>query len=99
MILGTTTPLKEQTISYPFKKTTYSFLVKYLFLVHERKNLKPHRPFVQYLPEMKKFAQEVGEEDVKLLILRASETINYPFGVKFLRRLHAEEVKNNDSTE
>lgn len=99
MNLGQTTSLKEQTITYPFEKTTHSYLVKYMFLVHERKGLKPHRPFVQYLPQMKKFAQEVGEEQVILLILRASETINYSFGINYLRRLYEEETKDPISTE
>lgn len=88
MRLGTTNRIKDLTIEYPFDIVNSPNLVKYLFLVHERKGLKPQRDFRAYLREMKKLLDEVGEERAKFLILKASETCSYPFSTEYLRKLN-----------
>jgi len=86
--LGTTNSRRELTIKYPFDRIDAPSLVKYLFLVHEKKGLKPQRKFVTYLREMKKFLEEVGEERTIALVLKASEVCSFPFSIEFLKRLN-----------
>ena len=78
----------ELTIKYPFEKVNASELVKFLFLVHERKGLKPAFEFKVYTRDMKKLLEELGPEKTIALILKAGEVCNHPFSIKFLRRLN-----------
>lgn len=92
MKLGETTSPRNQTINYPYDKIDSPSLVKFLFLVHERAGLQPHREFKTYLRQMKKFLSEVEGPQIIDLILRAIETSPYPFGIDYLRRLYDESV-------
>src|SRR5574342_224904 len=83
--LGEVTNPNELTINYPYEKKTAHYLVKFIWLVHERKGLKPDLPFSAYTNHIKKLLEEIPADEIIDLILKASEMSNHPFTVKFLR--------------
>lgn len=88
ILSGEVNPLGELTIKYTFETKTPNDLVKFIWLVHERKNLKPQLPFGAYVNHIKGLLKELTEDEIILLILKAGEICNHPFTVKFLRGLH-----------
>ncbi len=93
--LGEVTNPNPLTIKYPFDDYSPNNLVKFIWLVHERKNLKPILPFGVYVNHIKKLLEELNGEEIAHLILNAAEVSNHPFTVKFLRSLYE---KSKDST-
>lgn len=93
--LGEVTNPRPLTIEYEFEEITPNNLVKFIWLVHGRKGLKPILPFGAYVNHMKKLLEEISGEEIIALILNAGEVSNHPFTVKFLRSLYE---KNQNST-
>src|SRR3990167_1544120 len=94
--LGEVTNPNPLTIKYPYEKTTPHYLVKFIWLIHERKGLIPTLPFPAYVRHVKKLLEEINEEEILSLVLKANETCNYVFTVRYLRKLHEE--NNNTIT-
>lgn len=95
--LGEVTNPNELTIKYPYDSITPNNLVKFIWLVHERKGLKPELPFGAYVNHIKGLLKEMEGEEIIPLILKAGELSNHPFTVKLLRRIH-EQTTNENTT-
>lgn len=93
--LGEVTNPNPLTIKYPFDDYSPNNLVKFIWKVHEQRNLKPQLPFGAYVIHMKKLLEEIPGEEIAHLILNAGEVCNHSFTVKFLRSLYE---KNKNST-
>lgn len=85
--LGEVTNPNPLTIKYPYEKKTVHYLVKFIWLVHERKNLVPNLHPAIYTKHIKKLLEEMDADQIIDLILKAGEVCNHPFTVKFLRKL------------
>lgn len=90
--LGEVTNPSPLTIEYTFGEYTPNNLVRFIWLVHERKGLKPELPFGAYVNHMKGLLKEIEGEEIVHLILKAGELSSHPFTVKMLRRLHEENI-------
>lgn len=92
MEVGEVTSPTELTIKYPYDEITPNKLVEFIWLVHERKNLKPQLPFGAYVNHMKGLLKEMPGEEIIPLILKAAEVSNHSFTVKLLRKLRDENI-------
>jgi hypothetical protein len=92
--LGEVTNPNPLTIKYEFADYSPNNLVKFIWLVHERKGLKPILPFGAYVNHIKKLLEELSGEEIADLILNAGEVSNHPFTVKFLRKIKDEQQKD-----
>jgi len=88
--LGEVHSPNELTIKYEFEDFSPNHLVDFIWLVHERKALKPLLPFGAYVRHMKSLLKEIEGEKIVALILKAGEVSNYPFTVKLLKKLNEE---------
>lgn len=88
--LGEVHSPNELTIEYKFEDYSPKHLVDFIWLVHERKNLKPLLPFSAYIRHMKALLKEIEGEKIVALILKAGEVSNYPFTVKLIKKLNEE---------
>lgn len=86
--LGEVTNPNPLTIKYPYDSYSPNNLVKFIWDVHGRRNLKPQLPFGAYVIHMKKLLEEIPGEEISHLILNAGEVCNHPFTVKFLRKIY-----------
>ncbi len=91
--LGEVHSPNELTIKYESENYSPKHLVDFIWLVHERKGLKPLLPFSAYVRHMKSLLKEIEGERIVVLILKAGEVSNYPFTVKLIKRLNEEELK------
>lgn len=78
----------ELTIKYPFAKKDANSLVRFIWLLHERKGLTPQLPFSAYVVHIKSLLKELTADEIIPLILKAGEVSNHPFTIKFLKTLH-----------
>ncbi len=80
----------ENSIKNPYSPVNATNLVKFMFMLHRRKGLTPHRDFTTYLRQAKKLIDVVGPDEAESLMLKAAKLSKYAWGFAFIERLRSE---------
>ncbi len=75
------------TITNPYSPVNATNLVKFMFMLHRRKGLTPHRDFTTYLRQAKKLIDVVGADKAESLMLKAAKLSRHAWGFAFIERL------------
>lgn len=79
----------ENEITNPFTPITPWNLIRLMFLLHERKGLRPKRTQRSYIRQARKFLATVDESRAERLMLEAARVAKHPWGFSFLEKLNA----------
>jgi len=88
----------ENSIANTFEPKTPKNLIKFMFLLHERRGLRPRRTESSYIREAKRFISEVGEEQTEKLMLEAARVASHSWGFNFLNNLRLNSHGNTNKT-
>lgn len=81
------TPLNGGTIENPWPPVNAPNLVRFMFLLHERRGWQPSRQFKSYLREARKVLDKHEGQIVENALRKAAAVSQHPFSFKFVERI------------
>jgi len=92
------TPLNGGEIKNPWPERNARNIVRFMFLLHERRGWKPPRRFKSYIWEARQMLAKHDGDTLEKALRKAAHVAKHPFGFTFVEHIIGEENGNKTYT-